>query len=272
MRHVFPSALLALTLAASEAAAQLTCGAVIHPGEKVKLTADLGPCDGPGPAITVDSATLDLGGFTVSCADLNSDASFPNGIGLTGTKARVSNGNVQGCKDGVFLEGAGKHIVKGLRVTGNHEDGIDLRSDCNKNRIVGNFASFNGDDGIEVPGDKNKVRGNSVNANGEDGIDINLTTIDGVDYIPEKNQIVGNTCEGNGDEGIVTTGNTNLIKSNRSVANGENGIEVFGEGNRVIGNTAMGHFPGPDIVGGEPCTANTFRNNKFSTASGDCVR
>jgi hypothetical protein len=92
--------------------AQVACGASLAPGTTTTLTADLGPCDGTPAAIVVESATLDLGGHTVSCADTDGDGELPDGIVLLGKKAEVRNSTVVGCYDGVVLAGAGKHRVE----------------------------------------------------------------------------------------------------------------------------------------------------------------
>jgi len=263
-------ALLVALVMVPGATAQLTCGTVVAPGQKITLTGDVGPCDG-GPAITVESATLDLGGFTVSCADTNEDGIVPDGIVLTGVKARLRSGTVRGCEDGVFLSGSGKHIVQGVRVTGGVEDGIDMRFDTGKNRIVANTIIGNGGDGIEVPSDRNKIQDNQLETNGGAGIDFTSGAVNGVPYSAEKNKVVGNRCLANVDDGIDVGGNNNLIKLNNILGNRESGIDVHGDGNRVVHNSAVGH-PEGDIVAAEPCGMNTFRKNSFVTKSGDCVR
>src|SRR5690242_7093034 len=66
--------------------AQVSCGDTIPKGRTVTFTADL-ECDGVEEALLVDSATLDLGGHTVSCVDTNGNGRLPNGIVLLGKKA-----------------------------------------------------------------------------------------------------------------------------------------------------------------------------------------
>ena len=48
-------------------------GGMVGPGGSFTLEADLGPCNDASPALIVDSASLDLNGFTVS-----SCVAFPN--------------------------------------------------------------------------------------------------------------------------------------------------------------------------------------------------
>src|SRR5262245_490968 len=133
----------------TDAAAQLACGDTVAAGSKVTLTQDIGPCDGMDTAITVDSATLDLGGHTLTCAEINGDGDVPWGIVLSGKKAQVRNGTVVGCYAGVYVDDTGKHRVEGLTVTQSQYDGIYVASDSSKNRIAGNTVVQNGDDGME---------------------------------------------------------------------------------------------------------------------------
>src|SRR5688572_2249175 len=83
--------LASLILAAGPAglalAAHITCGAVLGPGGTFTLDSDVGPCDDPAPAITVDSASLDLNGFTVSCRDDNRNGTLAPGIRVVGVGA-----------------------------------------------------------------------------------------------------------------------------------------------------------------------------------------
>jgi hypothetical protein len=110
----FVPGLLALSLAltAGTAAAQVACGDTVGPGATATLTADVGPCDGMNTAIIVDSATLDLGGHTVSCADGNADADVPYGVVLIGKKAAVRNGTFGLLARRVVAAGSGKHTSR----------------------------------------------------------------------------------------------------------------------------------------------------------------
>jgi parallel beta-helix repeat protein len=259
-------AVAAASLAASRAAAQLACGATVAPRTSATLSGDVGPCDGVAAAITVDSATLDLGGRTVTCSDGDGDGDIPPGIVLLGKKARVGNGRVVGCRFGVVAAGTGKHRVEGVTATSSVRDGILVQS--NKNTLSGNNTSGNGDEGIEVDGDKNKLTGNTAANNAGDGINV---------VTGNKNKLTGNTVSGNGDEGFEIIGSRNKLKGNTATGNATQGIDIDSDGakNQIIGNTATGNVGGPDIIdsnGSAGCRKNKWRGNTFGTRSPDCLK
>jgi parallel beta-helix repeat protein len=250
-----------VVVATSPAArAQLNCGDTVAKGQTVTLTADLGPCDGVENAVIIDSGVLDLGGHTVSCADTDGDGDVPDGLYLRGPKARVRNGTVVGCDDNVWVGGGGKHTVENITSTAAVDDGFYVASTTAKNRLTGNTAVSNADDGIECRGKKNKIEGNVVSNNGEDGIDLPDA---------DKNKVIGNTATGNADDGIeATTGTKNKILGNTSTGNGDYGIGVGGDKNKVVGNTASGN--GTADIGGN-CT-NKYKNNTFVTSVPSCIK
>ncbi len=253
--------LLAATLP-THASAQVACGETIAKGSTVVLTADLGPCDGVEQALTVDSATLDLGGHTVSCADTNGNERLPNGIVLIGKKATIRNGTVVGCLDNVVLAGKGKHVAEGLTVRdapGNY-DGIYVPEGSSRNRISNNTVTGNGNDGLDIRGHKNSITGNVVTANGEDGIDI--IEVNG-------NAITGNTVSDNADEGIDVEGKANKVTANTVSNNSGYGIAIVGKRNKTIGNTVTGSGTGADIAG-PVCKGNVWKDNVVGATS-DCV-
>jgi hypothetical protein len=182
------TAALAVAMLPAAARAQLGCGDVVGPGQKVTLTGNLGPCDDVARVVTVNGGTLDLGGFTISCADTDGDNALPTAVELDGKKSRVTNGTVTGCFNGVTVSGTGKHTVQGVNATGNAVDGIQVRS--NGNKILGNTTASNGDEGIEVLANKNKILQNVSTGNGSDGIDVDGDT--------KGNKIQKNQATGNG--------------------------------------------------------------------------
>jgi parallel beta-helix repeat protein len=248
------------TLAAAPALAQLGCGQLVS-GTTVTLGADVGPCDGVNGAIIVENGVLDLGGHTVSCADGDGDSTLPDGVVLLGKKSQVRNGTVTGCDYNVYVGGAGRHRVENVLSTGADDYGFYIASDSAKNRLTGNTARGNGDDGFQVRGAKNRIQGNVFEANGEDGIDLTQAI---------RNKIIGNTAVDNTDNGIEATGTKNKVAGNTSTGNGLYGIAVGDRGNKVTGNTATGNARA-DIVAQDPCGANKFKNNSFGSAS-SCVK
>ena len=262
-KRVVPG-LLALTLALTTgtAAAQVACGDTVGPGATVTLTDDVGPCDGINTAIIVDSATLDLGGHTLSCADGNADADVPYGIVLVGKKAAVRNGTVSGCWHGVVAAGSGKHTIEGVTVTASYQDGVYVPEDSAKNRISGITSIANLDDGFEIRGSKNAVSSSVAQGNGEDGIDL----VDGT-----ANKVTSNTASGNADDGIDVGGDRNKVQHNTVDGNGGVGITVHGARNRIVGNTVSGSGAGVDLYGADGCGSNKWRGNSYGASAPDCV-
>jgi parallel beta-helix repeat protein len=252
--------LLALLLPAA-AFGQLACGDTIPKGQKVTLTADLGPCDGDSgsdAAIFVDGGTLDLAGHTVTCADVDTNGDTSQGIALFGKKAKVMNGTVIGCQNGIFLAGDGKHLVMNMTVVGSVDDGIDTNGASGKNKIVGNTFTENGNDGMSILSDKNKLSGNTSSQNVEDGIDL-LESAD-------KNKLIHNTVLQNGDDGIEIGGEKNKITSCTASNNVEDGFDFEGTKNKIRSGVAQGNGE-YDVT---DCTGNKVVKLSFTTASPDC--
>ncbi len=256
-----PSALVLIgMLLASPALAQVACGDFIRKGRTVTLTTDVGPCDGldQDAAIFLDGGTLDLDGRTVSCADVNGDGETSQGIGLIGKKSKVMNGTVVGCRNGVFLAGAGKHLVRNVVVRGSADDGLDTNAAAPKNTIRDSTFEQNGNDGIHLRSDKNKLRGNTASQNVEDGIDLVSTA--------DKNTLIANTATGNGDDGIEIGGTKNKVINCTSTANAEDGIDFAGPRNLVRGGTSQGN----GVFDVTDCTGNKVKKLAFTTASPGC--
>jgi len=240
------------------AAAQVTCGTTVGPKQKVTLSGNVGPCDGVDAAIVVDSGSLDLAGFGVSCSDLDGDGDVPQGIVLTGKKSKVMGGSVTGCSNGVGLAGQGKHTVLGMTVQSSGDDGIDVLAQAEKNRIMGNTSSGNSDDGFYLRSSKNKVADNVSTGNGADGFD--LPTSAG------KNKLTRNRADGNEDSGIEVSGSKNKLVLSSASQNGGDGIYVGGSKNKVSGGASMGNA----VYDIEGCAGNKVKKLSFSTASPDC--
>jgi parallel beta-helix repeat protein len=260
--RLLAAGLLAAALLPASAPAQVGCGTTVGPRGSVTLAGPVGPCDGVDAAIVVDSATLDLGGQTVTCADQDGDGEVPAGIVLVGRKARVRNGTVRGCFVGVWLAGAGRHDVRGVTAAGSGKHGVYVESDAARSRLAGNTAADNGDDGFHVRGDRTVLGGNVAERNHEDGIDL-------ADV--ERARLVGNTARDNGDNGCEVDGARNLARGNTITGNGEVGLVVRGGRNRIIGNTATANA-GADAATTEACSANVYRRNSFTTDAADCQR
>ena len=244
----------------------MACGGTIGSGETVTLTADVGPCDGVESAIIIDSAILDLGGYTVICADTNQDGEVSYGLDIRGRGAQVRNGTVIGCFDNVYVAGS-KQTVENITSQAATNYGFYVASTSSKNRIANNTSTGSADDGFQVRGKKQTVESNVATNNGDDGLDG-----DGgeTSRLFSKSKFTSNTATANVDNGIEVTGTRNRISGNTATGNGGIGIGVGDRKNKVFGNTATGNG-GTDIFGVEPCKANKFKDNTFGTGS-DCVK
>lgn len=218
-----------VTALSSQAAAQ-SCGDTLGPGGQFQLTADIGPCDDDaGPALTVNSAVLDLNGFTITCADTDMDLALPNGIEAVGAKAIIVNGTVTGCDRGVVLAGTGKHRVGLVEVTASESDGFQVDSD--KNILALNSAGGNGENGFQVDGDGNALFQNVADGSGDfDGIEVN----------GERNKLLVNACTNN-DHGFDIHGARTTMVSNLA-GNNRNGFFVHGPDSKLVRNTAVANI------------------------------
>jgi len=228
----------------------LLCGAVLGPGGTFTLNADVGPCDDDsGPAaIVVISATLDLKGHTVSCQDFDWDG-VPDGIVLLGQGARVKNGTVAGCAEGVWVLGAGKNTVENIDAHSSTYDGIHV--DSSRNTVKGNITHNNGEDGVHIDSDNNRVEHNSSYSNDDDGFDIDgglgknqlfsnwagWNDDDGFDVDTDDNRLSDNTASWNRHGFDVDGGDLNVLQSNWATHNLEGIIVADTSKNQVLGNT-----------------------------------
>jgi parallel beta-helix repeat protein len=243
------------------AAAQVTCGDVIGKGQKITLTADVGPCDGPSgstAALVVEGGSLDLGGHTVTCADSDLDGDVPQGIVLFGAKSKVSNGTVVGCMNGFAFGGTGKHRVSGCTARDSVQDGFDLIEDAVKCRLTDVTATDSGNDGFHVQSDKNTLTNAVATGNDQDGIDLTGSA--------DRNKVRDSEGSGNGDDGIEIGGQKNKVKDSVANDNVEDGFDFADEKNKLSGGSAQGNG-GFDV---NDCTGNKISKVTYETASPDC--
>jgi hypothetical protein len=279
-----------------------SCGDTLGPGDYA-LTADIGPCDGPGPALTLDSANLYLADFTVSCADVGPiDGEVPVGIRLIGENSRVHFGQVNGCSVGVDVADGTGHTVYQVTAEGNELHGIHVRSTTEKIRIDSNHIGATGGIQIFVQSNKNRIYNNSVELGSSTGIrvdgdrnriDQNLINdgIDGLYSNGSRNRIFYNYVTACGGDGIVTGGDGRVkgcqvaqclgdgfrtesggtdgrVTKNTATANLGDGFEIDGSDRRVTRNTATGnHENGIHLVmpGTTPVTVSG------NTATGNAI-
>jgi hypothetical protein len=246
-------------------AADIQCGDTIGPGERVKLTEDIGPCT-DSPAITVvGPAVLNLNGHTVA-GDGDID-----GIVLEGKKATVMNGTVIGCYNAVVVMGEGRHKIKRIKAEDNIDQAFVVYSDNNK--FLWNKADMNGDDGFYVEGNANRFILNKIYDNDDEGLEIegdNNRVVanrargnysDSYEIGGDANRLIFNKATFGGREGFEIEGSQNIVKHNRASDNGGNGFQVEGSEillmrNRSINNGKSG------IMVDDDAFDNTIKKNR----------
>ncbi|WP_445359117.1 NosD domain-containing protein [Microbulbifer sp. ANSA005] len=243
--HLTSVTILIGTLAVPIVASAVSCGDVITTSET--LTEDLS-CDSTifNPSLTIEgpSGRLDMGGYTLMCVNATGD-----GILLTGTAARLSNGDIQECFDSIQIEGTGSHRVSTINIIDSDDDaivinssfntvtdtssfntdddGIDIGSSSNSNIITNNIIDTVDDEGIELDGDGNFISGNEI-----------LNTEDGIDLDGSFNVVVLNTIDSNDEAGIELRGEFTTVVNN-SINNNNVGIEIYdADNNTITGNEA----------------------------------
>src|SRR5262245_39508932 len=271
-------------VASPRPAGAVACGDVLAGPGSFRLEQDL-VCSATTALVVRDGATLDLGGHTVTCADLD------NGIAVAGAGVRRVHGTVPGCNDGVSLSGA-RHVIKRIRSTFNvrgflAEDGLEdarLSDSSAEFNGAGGFTLFgngnvlrrnesfgNADVAIFVIGNRNTLTRNSTNGNCIVGGCAAAYEIGGDDNTVSRNSATGE------DTGFLltpdfgsATGNT-LVK-NQAAFSFLAGIVVQdgATGNDLVRNTVSGG--GTHLVDfNESCDANTWRKNSFETANQACI-
>ncbi len=280
------SAMLGMVVVAAtpRPARAVACGDVLTGPGSFKLEQDL--LCATTPALTVrDGATLDLGGHTVRCADLG------NGIAVAGEGARLLNGRVTDCNDGVSLSGSG-HLVKRVRSAFNvrgflAEDGLDGA------RLHDNSAEFNGAGGFLVFGDDNVLTRNASFGNGDTAVFVigngntlsrnatNGNCIAGgcaAAYVigGDDNDVSRNTATGEDTGFLLTSGfggaSGNELSKNKALFSFLAGIVLQdgATGNRLVRNTASG--AGTHLVDfNQECDANVWKKNVFATRNQTCI-
>ena len=252
------------------AQAQLACGGTVAGRTTVVLQADIGPCDdNAGPIRVHGPATLDLNGHTITCADLDGDDELPDGIVMIGKAAKVRNGRIQGCADGLALMGEGRHQVKNIISQLNTESGFDVRSD--RNKVQRSIARRNQREGFRIVKGFDIVTGNALLHNiAENNQQGGFSMLFGV-----RNKLIANTMTDNNGSGFfVFVGIENQLKNNRVQGN-NGGIIVLGLKNRIIrnqveNNRGVGIGLAVDTALGTPTGANLVtRNTALGNSSAD---
>lgn len=260
-------------------AAHINCGDILGPGGSFVLDSDLSCTE--NPALTVDSATLDMQDHTITCTGTEVDRV---GLRIQGLAATVQNGVVTGCAFGVAILDlppagpTGHHFIQLVTATLNTFIAFDIGAHDNvaiasnaggnlngfvirnrANRLIGNSATSNGATGFVIDGSRNALSGNSSQSNGLDGFFIQGA----------NNRVISNTAIGNGRSGIRIinpAAQNNEVRNNFVNANAE-GIRVFldSKSNKIMFNAAQNSSI-TDLIDDNPnCDANVWQNNSFAT-------
>ncbi len=269
-----------LTLAASlfsmPAFSALDCGDTIN--TDTTLDADLLDCD-TDPGLTVQGpAVLDLDGHTVTC-------SSGDGIHLVGRGAKLRNGVVEGCNDGIVLMGEGLHSVEGMLSKDNAVDGFSVERGSDKNRLDRNAAAGNGDDGFQFFGVQNMLT-NNIASNNFFGFFTPLpgsskhilrenTAASNIDVgflIPASGtEFRKNVAQRNGRWGFLISSDGSNVIRNQAFDNEGVGIEMGGDNSKLERNSAMGNG-NFDLVDYEDCSNNIWKRNIFGSANHICIQ
>lgn len=237
----------------------IECGDILK-GGNYKLIKNV-MCDsssGDGPAITLDSdSTLDLNGFAILCNDTKRE-----GVKLQGNKAKVHDGVISGCQNGIVVNGM-KHELKHLLVINNGRDGVII-TESDNNWIKDVQTNFNTRTGFNiVRSNNNRVDDSSATNNGRQGFKI----------------------DGRANEGErMNAGINNTVRNSDAYLNCRDGFEIDdGDDNSLIGNLAVSNgnkaacevFGGsfqPQFYAGFDVTANSkdniIKNNRASGNQG----
>jgi parallel beta-helix repeat protein len=253
-RWFMAALVMSLGLAASPSpAAAISGGDHLGPGGTFTLTSYVGPCV-EDPALTVESATLNLNGFTVSGNGSNTC------IQVEGTRSAIRGaGTVQACHRGVVIAGGGRHVVRDVISEFHTNNGFLLAS--HNSALVNSISRFNmfvgvgmGNVGTE-PSRFNLLSGNTASNNNAEGFQVigeshllvnNTASNNGYGfhvYVGLANRIalLHNTASNNNNDGFNVYGVNNVLRFNTATSNLAHGITIQEQGNNVEDNTATGN-------------------------------
>ena len=248
------------------------------------------------PALTVDSAVLDLRHFTVTCDQTSV------GILVQGFAARLRTGAVTGCQAAIVLAGSGEHRVRDVTASASNQ-GVLIQSDGNL-LTLSRVLRGRDDAAVQVDGSGNRLRFNEVGGSTDQGFEINGNdntlygnrisgVAEGVQLQGEGNRVQRNDIIGASERGVEVRAGGHRIVNNLIADGALDGIVLFSSGNRVTGNTVLGHgdqglfvsgldntlarnrvlLNAVDLTDTNPaCDNNEWRDNIFETSvSEDCV-
>ena len=237
--------------------AEIQCGETIGPNEVAILAQDL-TCPGNNPALILEAgSSLNLGGHTVDCNNVNND-----GIVVQGSNAILQHGTIMNCSRGVVLNGNGGHTVTKVTAKNNQIQGFIIQSDGNVlsfNKSTGNIRN-----GYRIfGGSRNFLANNLAKNNTRFGF---LIDPPGHDNSFTKNWAISNNTDG----GFRISGNRNKLGDNLAKNNGDggadDGFEINGNNNEIFSNKAIGNFGSGFRLGPFPrnivITGNQLQTNR----------
>ncbi|WP_157953916.1 right-handed parallel beta-helix repeat-containing protein [Microbulbifer sp. A4B17] len=240
--------------------AEVECRDIITTAEV--LTENLICSDTPALTIEGPTGSLNMNGFTLECRAPD------RGIDLLGTGAVLSNGIIEDCSIGVFVNGDGFHSVQSMTIQDSFDIGILLLSE--NNTVSGSTVTGSINRAIDILGANNSVIGNFIFDN-QGGAPRGIA-------IGGDNAFVSqNFCDDNEGAGIVIESSSGgLVIQNVVTNNSQTGISMEGGGQSdylVAGNIATDN-PDGDLVDSNPdacMSTNLWYGNIFDTADPSCL-
>ncbi|WP_444907365.1 right-handed parallel beta-helix repeat-containing protein [Microbulbifer sp. SSSA008] len=250
--------------------AEVACGDVITTAEVLTedLSCDLTTDEPDALTIVGPSGSLNMGDYSLTCTtggDLGGA-----GIRIEGNGATLTGGVIDGCFDGVFLEGEGYHKVLGTEVVNSVNDGIDI--DSIYNTINDCVITDSGRVGVDMDDDYNTFSGCTVTGSVADGIQVD----------DSFSRVFNNTSSGNGGAGILIEGSSNNVISQNTTTDNGNGdsqdggiVLIFTNSNFNIisANSSFNNDPFDlrDTVDPDCSGTNIWVNNEYLTKDPDCL-
>jgi nitrous oxidase accessory protein NosD len=271
-RLVLAYPLTAVAIATQAATPIASCGYQITAAGTYALATDLGPCSSDGVDVRAGNVTLMLNGHTITGT---LGASTMAGVAVTA----VANAIIQG--PGVVEQFGGSGVAftntsnsKLLGITTEYNVVGVAASNNTGLHLAGNVIARNSFQGINAANDSNdEIASNAVVVNNTNpGQLMPAILLAGNNNTLHDNQVAGSYI------GILLNGTGNSVRFNSVFGALGAGIDVGGgTGNTIASNIAQGNglTEGPqfDLYDSNGnCTANTWRNNTFLTASPACIR
>jgi parallel beta-helix repeat protein len=227
-----------------------TCDYVIT--SSTKLSQDIGPCSGAGLVIGANGIVLNCAGHTISGIGVgigidfsgsNGDTvkncrvtGFTVGFALDGSSSDILTGNTANNNVFGFIIHGSSSSVFGRNIAKNNiGDGFHFEFASNSNKITGNTASNNGNEGFAFYlSSGNSLARNTANSNAVGFIMWNVSDTTLVRNTASKNRVYG--------FGLYMSSNNDSLTKNTASKNGYDGFEVVESSSSTFaGNTANGN-------------------------------